>query len=549
METRSNCHALISRLVTPHFTYGGDFAVGTFEAVSPNECRVSVAGRSCPFCHKSSAANTTCVFFQVINKRGVLEAFLRCKTKANFFAITLCKEDLRDLDHDPDFKKWHESSSGYPIIFSDDLSLNNLAHQALDNTVADIAKLFCHIAHPTWRYSVDGQDKKWFEFSHHRWQHRIEGAGPYFQVSMCRIFSHMEKYYEVAMSPEAARQLKIKGRKDASEAAKIAKVLQQIKNRPLEFFPNQSASFFLEKTRNFLQTLDSNKNLVGFNNGVYDLKENCFREGRPEDNISMSTGYDYGPSSPEAEEHVMKVLRDTFQDDHDLDWLLRLGAYQLRGGNPAEIFVIFEGSGRNGKGVVSNLLVKTLGDYAGEINTAMLTEKRQNSDGKPRPELLNNKRKRALFASELEMKQRLNCAFIKDKLSGGGNINERTCYSRTIESFVLGVATLSLNPRDHPYQVFDGIDEALLKRLRVLKFRTEFVEDEPRTSHQRPRNQNLKKKIENDVEWRRAMMNILITYHQKYGPDDTLSPTPNMQEASVFYANGLKSCVRLCDSG
>lgn len=39
--------------------------------------------------------------------------------------------------------------------------------------------------------------------------------------------------------------------------------------------------------------LDSNQNLIGFNNGVYDLTEKNFRDGRPDDLIYLSTGIDY----------------------------------------------------------------------------------------------------------------------------------------------------------------------------------------------------------------------------------------------------------------
>ena len=38
-----------------------------------------------------------------------------------------------------------------------------------------------------------------------------------------------------------------------------------------------------------MEKFDSDLNLLGFEDGIYDLKENVFREGRPEDYITMST--------------------------------------------------------------------------------------------------------------------------------------------------------------------------------------------------------------------------------------------------------------------
>jgi hypothetical protein len=45
----------------------------------------------------------------------------------------------------------------------------------------------------------------------------------------------------------------------------------------------------------FLNELDENPNLLSFKNGVYDLKKCYFRCGYPDDNISLSTDYDYQP--------------------------------------------------------------------------------------------------------------------------------------------------------------------------------------------------------------------------------------------------------------
>ena len=41
--------------------------------------------------------------------------------------------------------------------------------------------------------------------------------------------------------------------------------------------------------KEIMEKFDTDTNLLGFENGIYDLKNNVFREGRPEDYVTMST--------------------------------------------------------------------------------------------------------------------------------------------------------------------------------------------------------------------------------------------------------------------
>jgi hypothetical protein len=55
-------------------------------------------------------------------------------------------------------------------------------------------------------------------------------------------------------------------------------------------FKECNSLFYNEK---FINSLDADRYLLGFENGIYDFREKRFREGRPEDYVSLSTGFDY----------------------------------------------------------------------------------------------------------------------------------------------------------------------------------------------------------------------------------------------------------------
>jgi P4 family phage/plasmid primase-like protien len=102
---------------------------------------------------------------------------------------------------------------------------------------------------------------------------------------------------------------------------------------------------------NFEETLDSHPHLIGFENGVYDLRMSEFREGLPDDYISFTTGrnyIDYDPESVDAKE-IDAYLSQVFTNPSIKKYMKDLLTCIIDGGIRQEKFYIFTGQGCHAK--------------------------------------------------------------------------------------------------------------------------------------------------------------------------------------------------------
>jgi len=101
----------------------------------------------------------------------------------------------------------------------------------------------------------------------------------------------------------------------------------------------------------FEKKLNSNLFLLGFTNGVYDLKNNKFRAGLPDDYVSLTTGYSYEEFS---DDHplVIKIINffEKVQTNKKIrDFLLKVIASCLDGRIREQHMLIWTGSGCHSK--------------------------------------------------------------------------------------------------------------------------------------------------------------------------------------------------------
>jgi phage/plasmid-associated DNA primase len=103
--------------------------------------------------------------------------------------------------------------------------------------------------------------------------------------------------------------------------------------------------------KKFEEKLNNYPNLLGFDNGVYDLKNGCFRKGIPDDMVSMSVGYNYKKFKITDKEvqTVVKYFNEVQTEEDMREYVLRLISSFLSGRVKDQKFVLWTGSGCHAK--------------------------------------------------------------------------------------------------------------------------------------------------------------------------------------------------------
>jgi len=311
---------------------------------------------------------------------------------------------------------------------------------------------------------------------------------------------------------------------------KIKKINEIIKSLESTNFKNnvltESCDIFYIKNQKFEENLDINPYLIGFNNGIYDLKNFKFRTGEANDYISLSVGYDYTNKKSKEYNNVIKFFEDIQPEKEERDYLLTFIASILENTNAEEIWHIFNGIKRNGKSKLSELLAITFGDYYGQIQSNLLTKERP-SQGTPQPELINLRKKRIVIASEVENNQKLNTGFIKS-VTGKDKFTGRMLYSNTEITYRF-CFKLILLCNDKP-NIDKPDDMAFWDRCRCVDFPTTFC-DNPKNKNEKKADRHIDEKIK---LWKNDFMILLLDYYKNYKKNGLIATNKVLQYTKKY---------------
>lgn len=317
-------------------------------------------------------------------------------------------------------------------------------------------------------------NKTWFQFKDHKWQEIEEGI--YLRQ---RISDTIVKNY-VEMGSQLLQKLGESADK-AEEAMyntrlkQINKLICNLKSAPYKNnIMKEAMEVFYD--RRFKAKLDQNPYLIGFKNGVYDLKTNMFRPGAPEDFISKCIPINYKEydESSQVVQDIIEFLKKIFPDKSIRTYFLDTYSDIFVGGNSQKKVYIWTGEGDNGKSVMQNLFEMMLGELSIKFNTQYFTGKKVSS-GAANPELARAAPPvRLATMDEPNGDEQLNNGELK-KLSGGDKYWARDLFEK-------GKSTREIKPMFTITLICNGLpklrssDKATWNRLRVIPFESTFVE-------------------------------------------------------------------------
>jgi P4 family phage/plasmid primase-like protien len=172
----------------------------------------------------------------------------------------------------------------------------------------------------------------------------------------------------------------------------------------------------------FYKNLDENRDIMICNNGVLDLDTCRFRNGEPDDMMTISCKIDFPKNvdSLEAQEILHSIqdwLDKIFPDDQIQEYILNIFACKLSGKLFGEKFLIFTGSGANGKSQFFKFMSKVYGEYYQTFDNTLLNTPKRDANG-PSPAVAKLKGCRIAVTTEPKGGQPFESDKVKELVSG-----------------------------------------------------------------------------------------------------------------------------------
>lgn len=390
---------------------------------------------------------------------------------------------------------------------------------------------------------IDAKGRRWAEFVNHSWHITNEG------MSLKKKIGHevlneylmlITFYNNTAIMHEDEKKEQFLHR--SKSLTEVTYKLRDISFK--EKIMKECIIMFHDAT--FEESLNSNAYLVGLDNGVYDLARGVFRDGQPEDRVSITTTNDY-PDFDESDVDldgessnipIMQSIFDFMKQVFPLPGVRRymflcLSSY-LEGFNREEKFHLWTGVGGNGKSKLLALFEMAYGDYCFKLPINILTKAR-GQPGQATPELNMSAGRRFGSLQEPDEGAKINTGLMKE-LSGNDKLYKRGLYAEG--GIMIPQFSLALLCNHKPKMTSD--DEGTWRRLVVIEFIARFVEGKPKTKYEFPRNIHLDQMFPEWAPYFFALLTMFYKVYKKEGlselPQAIVDATYDYRKQSDAYA-------------
>lgn len=366
----------------------------------------------------------------------------------------------------------------------------------------------------------------WYEFKNHRWN-KVDGG-----FTLMRLIS--EEFVNDYLKVSSEYNLKAINSTgiEKEDLQKKGSCFQKIVDKLLNLnFKKQimEESKYLFHDEDFEEKLDENHDLLGCENGVYDFAKGEFREGRPDDYITLSTENKYFPWNPQNPyaKAIDKFFSEILPDKAVRDYFLQALSTCLTGHNREEKLYIPTGGGSNGKSLTFELVNLALGKYYISCPVTIMTRGR-GSSSQASPELARIKGKRIGVLQEPDNSETMNVGLMKE-LTGNDAFMARGLFEEPKE--IKPQIKFFLTCNDLP--IIPSRDGGTWRRLRVILFGSKFC-DQPEGPNQFRIDTRLKEKIK---EWGPMFLSYLVYIYNTMYKKTTYLHEP---EAVLYSTNSYQ---------
>lgn len=281
----------------------------------------------------------------------------------------------------------------YELNIFKDVELNKLALQSLESInygYVSLDKLIYYFIRDNFMYSYNPSE--WFIYKKNIWK----------PINEEYVASYSKK--KIKWTYEEILKLNICGNNEHKTIVSITQsLLNEINTGKKDdiITENMKTLYCFDKRNDFGKNLESQKNLLVFDNCVFDFSNAVFRNGTKEDLVTMSTKYILRKEESQKKK-VLNLLEQILPNKSDRSYFLSYLSLGLRD-NVLEQFMVLTGIS-NGKNILIKLLKYTLGDYIGKMPSSFLIKSFPDwEDNK----LYNLSKKRILLSFEPRGKYKL----------------------------------------------------------------------------------------------------------------------------------------------